>query len=343
MDSIQDFIRGIPKAELHMHIEGCIEPDMMFELAERNGISLPWKSPEALRDAYRFDNLQSFLSLYFEGCKVLVKKQNFYDVTHAYLKRAYTDNVVHAELFIGPQTFIENGIPLSELMEGILNAFRDAEQVLGISAGLIISTHRHRTELEALQLLDSIMPWKEHIIGIGMGGAEIPNPPSKFASYFKACRERGFRTCIHAGEEGPSDYVRQAVEYLQVDRIDHGIACLSDPALVAELIEKRITLTVCPVSNVKLNVVSSLGAHPLRIMLDMGLKVTINSDDPPYFGAYVNDNFLQCQAVLDLSVDEITTLAGNSITGSFLNEKEIRNLLSRLDSYCAEFQMRRIQ
>ncbi|KAE8366651.1 adenine deaminase [Aspergillus caelatus] len=341
MDSIQDFIRGIPKVELHMHIEGCIEPEMMFALAERNGISLPWKSPEELQDAYRFDNLQSFLSLYFEGCKVLVKKQDFYDVTHAYLKRAHMDNVVRAELFIGPQTFTEKGIPLSELMEGVLGAIRDAEQVLGISAGLIVSTHRHRTEAEALELLESIMPWKEHIIGIGMGGAEMPNPPSKFATYFKVCRERGFRTCIHAGEEGPSDYVRQAVELLQVDRIDHGIACLSDPALVRELVQKRITLTVCPVSNLKLNVVSSLDVHPLRILLDAGLKVTINSDDPPYFGAYINDNFLQCHAALDLSVDQVTTLARNSINGSFLPEQEIRALISRLDLYCAEFQKRR--
>ncbi|KAM5386557.1 hypothetical protein ACJZ2D_000520 [Fusarium nematophilum] len=337
---MQDFIRGIPKAELHMHIEGCIEPDMMFALAERNAIPLPWKSPEALRDAYRFDSLQSFLRLYFEGCKVLIKRQDFYDVTYAYLERAHADNVIRAELFIGPQTFIEKGVPLSELMEGVLGAFRHAERALGISAGLIVSTHRHRTEAEAFELLDLIMPWKEDIIGIGMGGAEIPNPPSKFITYFKTCRERGFRTYIHAGEEGPSDYVRQAVEHLQVDRIDHGIACLSDPALVTELVEKRITLTVCPVSNLKLNVVSSLDVHPLRILLDAGLKATINSDDPPYFGAYINDNFLQCQAALDLSVDQITTLARNSITGSFLPEQDMRAFISRLDLYCAEFQMR---
>ncbi|KAL3445832.1 adenine deaminase [Aspergillus insuetus] len=339
MDRIQDFIRGISKAELHMHIEGCIEPDLMFALASRNGVSLPWESPEALRDAYKFDDLQSFLSLYFEGCKVLVTTQDFYDVTYAYLERAHTDNVVRAELFIGPQTFIEKGVPLSDLIEGVLAAFRDAERALGISAGLIISTHRHRSEADALSLLDQIMPWKDHIIGIGMGGAEVPHPPSKFARYFAVCRERGFRTCIHAGEEGPSDYVRQAVEDLQVDRIDHGIACLEDAALVAQLIARRIPLTVCPVSNVKLGVVPSLDVHPLRDLLDAGVVVTINSDDPPYFGAYINDNFLRCQAALGLDFDQITTLARNSIIASFLPEEARRALLSRLDAYCAEFRV----
>ncbi|KAL2846036.1 adenine deaminase [Aspergillus pseudodeflectus] len=338
MDRIQDFIRGIPKAELHMHIEGCIEPDLMFALAQRNGISLPWESPETLRAAYQFNNLQSFLSLYFEGCKVLVKKQDFYDVTYAYLQRAHADNVVRAELFIGPQTFLEKGIPLSDLMEGVLGAFCDAERTLGgISAGLIISAHRHRSEADALHLLDQLTPWKEHIIGIGMGGAELANPPSKFARFFAACRERGFRTCIHAGEEGPSDYVRQAVEHLQVDRIDHGIACASDAALVAELVARRTPLTVCPVSNVKLGIVPSLEAHPLRDLLDAGLVVTINSDDPPYFGAYINENFLRCQAALGLDFDQITVLARNSIAASFLDEQARRSLLSRLDVYCAEF------
>ncbi|RSL54324.1 hypothetical protein CEP54_009946 [Fusarium duplospermum] len=339
MENIEDFIRGIPKADLHMHIEGCIEPDMMFTLAERNGIPLRWKSPEALRDAYKFNDLQSFLTLYFEGCSVLVKKQDFYDVTFAYLQRAHSENVVRAELFIGPQTFTENGTPLSELMEGVLGAIQEAEQTLGINAGLIISTHRHRTEDEALELLDSIMPWKDRIIGIGMGGSEKPNPPSKFTTYFKTCRERGFRTCIHAGEEGPSDYVRQAIEQLQIDRIDHGIACLSDAELVAELVEKQIPLTVYPVSNLKLNVVSSLASHPLRELLDAGVRVSINSDDPPYFGAYINDNFIQSQAALGLSVDDIITLARNSISSSFLHEGEIIALISKLDLFVSGIQI----
>ncbi|EEU34215.1 uncharacterized protein NECHADRAFT_50518 [Fusarium vanettenii 77-13-4] len=333
MENIQNFIRDIPKAELHMHIEGCIEPDMMFSLAERNGIPLRWKSPEALQDAYKFNDLQSFLTLYFEGCKVLVKKEDFYDVTSAYLERAHAENVVRAELFIGPQTFTENGTPLSDLMEGVLGAIHEAEQRLGISAGLIISTHRHRTEEEALALLDSIMPWKDRIVGIGMGGPEMPNPPSKFTTYFKTCRERGFRTCIHAGEEGPAGYVRQAIEQLQVDRIDHGIACLSDEVLVAELVENQIPLTVCPVSNLKLNAVSSLASHPLRKLLDAGVKVSINSDDPPYFGAYINDNFIESQAALGLSRHDIVTLARNSISSSFLPEKEINALSLKLESF----------
>ncbi|MEO9340802.1 adenosine deaminase [Mesorhizobium sp. SB112] len=340
MNNIQDFIRGIPKAELHMHIEGCIEPDMMFALAQRNRIPLRWDSPDALRSAYQFDDLQSFLTLYFEGCKVLVQEQDFYDVTYDYLVKAHEENVVRAELFIGPQSFTERGTPLTELMEGVLGAIRDAEKALGISAGLIVSTHRHRSEADALELLDTIMPWQDRILGIGMGGAELPNPPSKFVNYFRTCRERGFRTCIHAGEEGPADYVRQAVDLLKVDRIDHGNACLSDPALVAELVEKQIALTVCPVSNLKLSVASSLDAHPLRRLLDAGLKVTINSDDPPYFGAYVNDNFLQCQTALDLSGEEIIALARNSITGSFLPAHEMRVLVSKLDEYCAGFQTR---
>jgi adenosine deaminase len=268
---------------------------------------------------------------------VLVTKQDFYDVTYAYLVRAHTDNVVRAELFIGPQTFIEKGVPLRDLIEGVLGAFRDAERALGISAGLIISTHRHRSEADALTLLDRIMPWKEDIIGIGMGGAELPHPPSKFARYFAVCRERGFRTCIHAGEEGPSDYVRQAVEDLQVDRIDHGIACLSDAALVAELVARRTPLTVCPVSNVKLGVVPSLDVHPLRDLLDAGVVVTINSDDPPYFGSYINDNFLRCQAALELDFEQVTVLARNSIMASFVDEEARRALLSRLNTYCAEF------
>lgn len=337
MNDIRDFIRGIPKAELHMHIEGCIEPDMMFKLAERNGIQLRWGAPEELRAAYQFDDLQSFLTLYFEGCKVLVRERDFYDVTYDYLVKAHEENVVRAEMFIGPQSFTEHGTPLSELMDGVLGAIWDAERALGISAGLIISTHRHRSEADALELLDTIMPWKDRILGIGMGGAEVPNPPSKFVNYFRTLRERGFRTCVHAGEEGPADYVRQAVELLKVDRIDHGISCLSDPDLVADLADKQIALTVCPVSNLKLKVVSSLEEHPLRRMLDAGLNVTINSDDPPYFGAYVNENFLQCHSALNLSVDEITTLARNSITGSFLPPQEVSKLTSRLDTYCAEF------
>ncbi|RAP39501.1 adenosine deaminase [Rhodovulum viride] len=340
MNNIQGFIRGIPKAELHMHIEGCIEPDMMFKLAERNGIQLRWDSPEELRAAYEFNDLQSFLTLYFEGCKVLVREQDFYDVTYDYLAKAHEENVVRAELFIGPQSFTENGTPLVELMDGVLGAIRDAEKAFGISAGVIISTHRHRSEADALEMLDAIMRWQDRILGIGMGGAEIPNPPSKFVNYFRTCRERGFRTCIHAGEEGPADYVRQAVELLKVDRIDHGNSCLSDPELVAELVEKQIALTVCPVSNLKLNVVSSLEDHPLRRLLDAGLQVTVNSDDPPYFGAYVNENLLQCQAALNLSVDEIVTLARNSIVGSFLPSQEVTKLTKKLDTYCAGFDWR---
>jgi len=332
---IETFIRGMPKAELHVHIEGTIEPPMMFALAERNRVELPWRSPEALEGAFAFDDLQSFLDIYFAGCRVMVQGQDFYDVTKAYLRRAHADNVVRAEVFLGPQGFTDR-TPLAEIMEAVLHAIDDAGQDCGIRGGLIVSTHRHRPEKDAFALLDSIMPWRERIIGIGMGGPERPNPPSKFTRYFQECRRRGLRTTIHAGEEGPAEYVRQAVEVLAVDRIDHGNAALSDQALVSLLAERQIPLTVCPVSNVKLKVVNELADHPLRRMLAAGLNVSLHSDDPPYFGAYINENYVQCQKALGLPLDQIVTLARNSLTSSWATQSEMSDQLSRLERYVAE-------
>lgn len=333
------FIRCMPKAELHMHLEGSIEAELLLELAARNGLRPRWETPEALRGAYQFRNLQAFLDLYYEGCRVLMQDRDFYDITRAYLRRAHADAVVRAELFLGPQSFTERGIAIQTVMDGVLTAMRDAARDDGISAGLLVSAQRHRSEAEALQLLDSVMPWADQIAGFGLGGAEVGNPPSRFARYFRTCRERGFRITVHAGEEGPASYVREAIELLQVDRVDHGVACMDDPMLVRQLAECQTALTVCPLSNLRLKVVPSLAAHPLNLMLQAGLNVTINSDDPAYFGGYVNDNFIQCRNVLTLSDDDIVSLARNSLMASFLPPAEIANHVARLDAYIADHRL----
>jgi len=331
MPDLAPFIRSLPKTELHMHVEGSIEPEMMFALAARNGVDLKWDSPEALRAAYEFSDLKSFLELYFEGCRVLVSERDFYDVTMAYLKRAVRDGVVRAELFLGPQSFTDRGVPMTSILNGIFGAITDAKRDVGISAGLMVSAHRHRSEAEAMELLGQIMPWADQILGIGMGGAEVGNPPSKFKNFFRECRNRGFRTTIHAGEEGPASYVREAIEVLQVDRIDHGNACLSDPALTKEIADRRIALTVCPLSNVRLKVVPRLDEHPLRAMLQANLLVSVNSDDPPYFGGYVSENLIECQRALQLSKAEVVRLVRNGFESAFITTEERSRYLSAID------------
>ena len=325
----------MPKAELHMHLEGSIEAELLLELAVRNGVQPRWATAEALRAAYEFSNLQSFLDLYYEGCRVLVQERDFFDITRAYLRRAHAEAVIRAEVFIGPQGFTERGVPITAVMDGVLAAMCDAARDDGISAGLLVSAQRHRSEAEALQLLDQVMPWADRIAGFGLGGAELGHPPAGFVRFFRACRERGFRVTAHAGEEGPASYVRGAVELLGVDRIDHGNSCLDDPALVRELAARAIPLTVCPLSNVRLKVVPSLAAHPLRAMLDAGLCVTINSDDPAYFGGTINDNFIQCRHALDLSADDIVTLARNSLAASFVPPAEAARNVALLNTYVA--------
>ncbi|MEJ0017703.1 MAG: adenosine deaminase [Acetobacteraceae bacterium] len=331
-------IRGLPKADLHMHLEGSIEAEHLLELAVRNGMRPRWETPEALRAAYEFEDLQSFLDLYYEGCRVLLRERDFYDITRAYLRRAHADAVVRAEMFMGPQSFTERGVALAAVMDGVLAAIDDAAREDGISGGLLVSAQRHRSEADALALLDSVMPWADRIAGFGLGGAECGNPPSRFAGYFRAARERGFPITVHAGEEGPASYVREAVEVLDVDRIDHGNSCLDDPALVRELAARGTPLTVCPLSNLRLKGVASLAVHPLRAMLDAGLCVTLNSDDPAYFGGTVNDNFTACRQALDLSADEIVLLARNSLAAAFLPPAEIAALVARLDAYLAQHQ-----
>jgi adenosine deaminase len=311
-------VRALPKAELHVHLEGCLEADLLFALAARNDVALPWASVDELRRAYRFDDLQSFLALYFAGCRVLCRERDFYDVTRAYLSRAHADGVVRAETFLGPQSFTERGIPIDDVLGGIWRAMEDAEADDGISCGLLVSAHRHRSEADAFALLESVLPWADRIAGFGLGGAEVGNPPSKFQAYFDELHRLGFNTTAHAGEEGPADYVRAAFELLGVDRIDHGLSSLDDPALVDELVAAATPLTVCPVSNVKLKVVSAIATHPLPAMLAAGLNVTLNSDDPAYFEGYLLDTYLQCAGAFGLSVDVVAQLAANSIAASFM-------------------------
>jgi adenine deaminase len=329
------FVAGLPKAELHMHIEGSIEPALFLQLARRNGVTLRWQTEDELREAYRFTDLQDFLNLYYDGCRVLVQPEDFRDVTRDYLRRAHADRVLHAEMFLGVQGHTSRGVPLAAVMEGVFGAMAAAQAEDGISAGLIVVVQRHRSEDEALALLEELHPWYGRLLGFGLGGAEVGNPPSKFVEFFRRCRERGFKVVAHAGEEGPAAYVREAVELLQVQRVDHGNACLDDPALVAQLVQRRIPLTVCPLSNLKLQLVPSMAAHPLRRLMDAGLCVTVNSDDPSYFGGYVNDNYLACQEALGLARDDLASLALNSFEAAFITPEQRSAAVRAVDAWVA--------
>jgi adenine deaminase len=327
------FIAGLPKAELHMHIEGSIEPPLFIELARRNGVTIAWQTEEELRAAYEFRDLQAFLNLYYDGCRVLVHSSDFYEVTREYLQRAHEDCVLHAELFLGPQGHTSRGVALGTALDGVLSAMAAAEQEVGISSGLILVAQRHRSEQEALEMLDAAMPWADRLLGFGLGGAEVGHPPSKFAEFFRRCRERGFHVVAHAGEEGPPAYVREAVDILQVQRIDHGNTAEQDSTLIDMLAERRIPLTMCPLSNLKLNVIGAISEHPLKRMMDAGVLVTINSDDPSYFGGYVNDNYAACQSALGLTRAELVALANNSINASFLPAPLRQAALERISTY----------
>lgn len=334
--ALERFVAGLPKAELHMHIEGSIEPEMMLRLAGRNGVPLRWQTEAELRAAYRFTRLQDFLDLYYDGCRVLVHEADFHAVTRAYLRRAHADRVLHAEMFLGPQGHTTRGIALATMLGGVLRAMDEAQAEDGISAGLILVAQRHRTEDEALALLEATRPWHDRLLGFGLGGAEVGNPPSKFERFFARCRALGFKVVAHAGEEGPASYVRESLELLQVQRMDHGNACLDDPDLVAELARRRVPLTVCPLSNLKLQVVRDMAEHPLRRMLDAGLCVTVNSDDPSYFGGYVNDNYLACQRALGLARDDLVRLARHSIEASFVPPGRRAQMNAAIDDWVAQ-------
>lgn len=332
--------RAIPKAELHIHIEGSLEPELIFSLAQRNGVKLPYASVEALRAAYAFTDLQSFLDIYYAGASVLLTAQDFHDMAWAYFLRAKADNVVHAELFFDPQTHTARGVPMATVVEGLSSACRQAETELGVSSALILCFLRHLSEEDAFATLEAALPYREHFIGVGLDSSELGHPPEKFERVFARCRELGLRLVAHAGEEGPPDYMWQAIDLLKVQRIDHGVACLQDPLLVAELAHTRLPLTVCPLSNLKLCVVRDLREHPLKTMLDAGLCVTVNSDDPAYFGGYMNANFEQTVAALGLSEAEVVTLARNSVEASFVSDTQRSSLYAAVSRAVAAFELK---
>lgn len=314
---MQDFIASLPKAELHLHIEGTLEPELMFELARRNGIALPHPSVDALRRAYDFSDLQSFLDLYYQGAGVLQTRQDFYDMTAAYFRKAASQNVRHAEIFFDPQTHTHRGIAFETVISGIHDAQLDAERDLGVTSKLILCFLRHLDEDDAMRTLDQALPFRDWLVAVGLDSSERGHPPSKFARVFARAREAGLLAVAHAGEEGPPEYIREALDVLKVRRIDHGVRCLEDPELVDRLVAEQIPLTVCPLSNVRLRVFDTIRDHPLRTMLARGLKVTINSDDPAYFGGYVQENYVAVAEALALSRDELEQLAKNSFDASF--------------------------
>lgn len=335
------FIATLPKAELHVHLEGTLEPELLFVLAGRNGVALPWSDVDQVRAAYTFTGLEHFLPLLFRSASVLRTGQDFYELAHAYLTRAAADGVRRAEMFLGVQTFLDAGVPIASQVDNVLAAIADAGADLGLDGALIVTSQRHRSQAAALEVLELIQPWGERIIGIGLSGAEHGNPPAKFADYFATARARGYRTTIHAGEDGPSDCVREALDVCKPDRIDHGVAAIDDPALVARLRDEAIPLTVCPLSNVALRVVPSMAAHPLRTMSEAGLLVTVNSDDPPYFGGYVNDNYEAVHTHLGLDRTALADLARNSFRASFDDPAHVAAHLADIDGHVEAFSLQR--
>lgn len=331
--SLEQFISGLPKAELHLHIEGTFEPELMFEIANRNKRKLNYHSIDDLKAAYRFNNLQEFLDIYYSGANVLITEQDFYDLTWAYLQKVHAQNVLHTEIFFDPQTHTSRGIAFEKVITGIHRALEDGQQKLNISSRLILSFLRHLSEESALKTLEEAMPFRTWIAAIGLDSSEKGNPPEKFVNAFRKARELGFVTVAHAGEEGPPEYVWSALEHLLVARIDHGNRSLEDPELVAELVRRQVPLTVCPLSNLKLKVVKHIEQHPLKTMLEKGLFVTINSDDPAYFGGYVNENYLAVARALELDNKLLIQLAKNSFAASFLDEKAKAEMIREVDQY----------
>jgi adenosine deaminase len=335
MSDLATFIRGLPKAELHLHIEGSLEPEQMFEFGRRNKLALPFKSVEEVRAAYAFSNLQDFLDIYYQGAQVLQTEQDFADMAMAYFRRLKADGGVHAEIFFDPETHTDRGLPFRVAIDGLLAGMKQAEQELGITSKLIMCFLRHLDETSALATLRSAEPYLDRIAGVGLDSSEKGHPPSKFARVFKAAAQRGLHLCAHAGEEGPPEYVHEALDILEVDRIDHGNRALEDAALTRRLVDEGMTLTVCPLSNLKLCVVMDLKDHPMKRMLNLGLKATCNSDDPAYFGGYVAENYIRTAEAVGLTRAEIVTLAKNSITGSFLQPGDVVRHLAAIDAYTA--------
>lgn len=334
---VEQFILNIPKAELHCHIEGTLEPEMMFHIAQRNHISLPYDSPEAVRKAYQFTNLQSFLDIYYQGAGVLQTEQDFYDLTWAYLNRANEDNVVHAEIFFDPQAHTKRGIEFSTVIKGISRALKDAEKTLGMSSHLIMCFLRDLSEEDAFATLKEALLYKDIIIGVGLDSAEKGNPPEKFQRVYQAALDAGFLTVAHAGEEGSADYMWQAIRLLNVKRIDHGVRCVEDPELLEYLKETQLPLTVCPLSNIKLRVFDKMKDHNLKTLLHKGLCVMVNSDDPAYFGGYVGNNFLAAYEALELTQADIVQLAKNSFRASFLPDDKKAEYIKMVEDFSVRF------
>jgi adenine deaminase len=325
-----NLIKILPKAELHLHIEGSFEPELMFEIAQRNKVPIRFKSVEEVREAYNFHNLQSFLDIYYEGANVLLYEQDFYDLTKAYLKKCHEDHVVHTEIFFDPQTHTSRGVSFETVFKGIYRALTEAKNEWGISSYLIMCFLRHLSEEEAFATLKESLPFKSHIIAVGLDSSELGHPPSKFQRVFEAARAEGYLTVAHAGEEGPVPYILEALDLLKVSRIDHGVRSLEDDQLIERLVKEKMPLTVCPLSNIKLCVFKNLTDHNLKKMLQRGVKVTINSDDPAYFGGYMNENFIQTAKALGLSLQEIKALAINSFEASFLDPETKQSWIKKI-------------
>lgn len=331
----KEFVSGLPKVELHLHIEGSLEPELMFALAQRNNVAIPFKTVDEVRAAYNFSNLQDFLDIYYQGMSVLLHEQDFYDLTMAYLQRVAAQNVRHVEIFFDPQGHTARGVPFATAINGITRALDDGREKLDVSSHLIMCFLRHLSEEDAFATLAEAAPYRDRILGVGLDSSEVGHPPEKFARVFARAREEGYLLVAHAGEEGPPDYVWQALDILDVDRIDHGNRSLEDPQLVDRIREKGLALTVCPLSNLKLCVVFDMKAHPLKKMLDLGLKATINSDDPAYFGGYMTENYMAVVDALDLTRDDILALAHNGIDASFLTDTGKQALHRELTHYAA--------
>lgn len=335
MERLDSYIAGLPKAELHLHIEGSLEPEQMFEFAQRNKVAIPFDSVEAVRAAYDFSNLQDFLDIYYAGANVLQTEQDFHDMALAYFRRAAADNVRHAEIFFDPQTHTDRGLPFSVAADGLLAGMKATEQELGVSSRLILCFLRHLDEEAAFDTLKQAEPWLDRIVGVGLDSSEVGHPPSKFQRVFARARDMGLKLCAHAGEEGPPQYVHEALDLLHIDRMDHGNRSMEDEGLIRRLADEQMTLTVCPLSNLKLCVVHDLKDHPVPEMLRRGLHVTLNSDDPAYFGGYVNQNYVELANAVGLTREQVTRIARNSFEGSFLGEADKARHLAEIDRYAA--------
>lgn len=337
---IMRLIREIPKAELHIHLEGSLEPELMFEIASRNGVELPFHSAAEVRKAYSFTDLQSFLDIYYEGMSVLLEEEDFRDMTRAYLERAVAENVRHTEMFFDPQAHTERGVPFGTVIRGIRSAVEEMERRADITTRLILCFLRHLSEESAMAVLEEALPFRDWITGVGLDSSEVGNPPERFARVFARARAKGFRVVAHAGEEGPPEYIRQALDLLGAERIDHGVRCIEDPDLVDRLRREQVALTVCPLSNVRLRVFDDMADHDLKLLMELGLLVTVNSDDPAYFGGYVTENYRAAAEALGLDRDDLVNLARNSFLASFLSPEEKERRLEEVERFAAAWPAR---